>query len=142
MNASVWVAIVSAVAGLLTAAFTYAVTKQREREADWRKLKLEMYREFTTAMAGMAEGDATDEIKKRFNIASNSLHLIASKSAVDALEAFRFEISAGNQNRSAEAHDKLLSRLFWEIRRDLGEVPTENPADFRMRLYTSGVKLK
>jgi hypothetical protein len=142
MNASVWVAIVSAIAGLLTAAFTYAVTKQREREADWRKLKLEMYREFTTAMAGMAEGDATDEIKRRFNVASNSLHLIASKSAVDALEAFRVEISAGNQNRSVETHDKLLSRLFWEIRRDLGEVPTEDPADFRMRLYTSGVKHK
>jgi hypothetical protein len=130
MNASVWVAIVSAVAGLLTAAFTYAVTKRREREADWRKVKLEMYREFTIAMAGMAEADATDEIKTRFNIASNSLHLIASKQTVDALEAFRFEIRASNQNRNDETHDKLLSRLFWEIRRDLGEVPTEDPGRF------------
>ena len=118
MNASILVAVIGAIAGLLTAALTYAVTKQREREADWRKLKL-MYREFTTAMAGMAEGDATSEDKMRFNVASNSLHLIASKSAIDALDAFRREISASNQNRSQEAHDRLLSLLFWKIRRDL-----------------------
>jgi hypothetical protein len=76
MNPSIWVAVIAATAGLLTAAFTYAATRRRDREADWRKLKLEMYREFTTAMAGMAEGDAGDEEKMRFNIASNSLHLI------------------------------------------------------------------
>jgi hypothetical protein len=140
MNASIYVAIIGAIAGLLTAALTYAVTKRREREADWRKLKLEMYREFTTAMAGMAEGDATSEDKMRFNIASNSLHLIASKEAVDALDAFRQEISMSNQkNRSIETHDRLLSLLFWEIRRDLGDVPTENPEDFKVKLYTSGL---
>ena len=73
MNASIWVAVIGAAAGLLTAAFTYAITKRREREADWRKLKLEMYREFTTALAGMAEGDAKTADKVRFNVASNSL---------------------------------------------------------------------
>lgn len=142
MNASIWVALISAVAGLLIAAFTYAFTKRREREADWRKLKLEMYREFTNAMAGMAEGDAGNEDKKRFNVASNSLHLIASKGTIDALESFRLEISIRNQHRSMEAHDKLLSLLFWEIRRDLGELPTENPADFKVKLWTSGAQFK
>jgi hypothetical protein len=142
MSASIWVAVIGAFAGLLTAALTYAVTKQREREADWRKLKLEMYREFTTAMAGMAEGDATSEDKMRFNVASNSLHLIASNNAIDALDAFRREISASNQNRSQEAHDRLLSRLYWEIRRDLGDVPTEDPDSFKVKLYTSGAKPK
>jgi hypothetical protein len=140
MNASIWVAVIGGATGLLTAALTYAVTKRREREADWRKLKLEMYREFTTAMAGMAEGDAGDKEKMRFNVASNSLHLIASKRTVDALEAFRYEIRASNDNRSGEAHDRLLSRLFWEIRRDLGDVPTERPEDFEMKLYTSGAR--
>jgi hypothetical protein len=140
MNSSIWVAVIGGLAGLLTAALTYAVTKRREREADWRKLKLEMYREFTTSMAAMAEGDANDDDKMRFNVASNALHLIASKSAVDALDAFRREISASNQNRSGDAHDKLLSRLFWEIRRDLGDAPTEAPDDFRVKLYTSGAK--
>ncbi len=99
MNASIWVAIVTALAGLLTAAFTYAVTKRREREADSPTLKLEMYREFTSAMAGMAEGDATDETKK-------------------------------------------CPACFGEIRHDLGEVPTEDPSDFQMKLYTSGVECK
>jgi len=101
-----------------------------------------MYREFTNAMAGMAEGDANDEDKMRFNVTSNSLHLIASNEAVEALEAFRKEISASNKNKSIEAHDALLSLLFWEIRRDLGDVPTRNPTDFKVKLYTSGVKLR
>ena len=140
MNVSILIAIIGAIAGLMTAALTYAFTKRREREADWRKLKLEMYREFTTAMAGMAEGDATSKDKMRFNVASNSLHLIASKSAVDALDAFRQEISMSNQNRSTETHDRLLSLLFWEIRQDLGNVPTENPESFKVKLYTSGAK--
>ena len=140
MNVSIYVAIIGVVAGLPTAAYTYAGTKRREREADWRKLKLEMYREFTTAMAGMAEGDASDEDKMRFNVASNSLHLIASNRTIGALEAFRREISASNQNRSLEMHDRLLSRLFWEIRHDLGDIPTGKPEDFKVKLYTSGAK--
>lgn len=142
MNGPIWIALIGAAATILTVAFTYAFTKRREREADWRKLKLEMYREFATAMAGMAEGDADDEDKARFNVASNSLHLIASKDVVASLEAFRREISASNQTRSIEAHDKLLSRLFWEIRRDLGDLPTTDPEEFRVKLYTSGRKPK
>jgi hypothetical protein len=142
MHASIAVAVIGAIAGLMTAAMTYAITMRREREADWRKLKLEMYREFTTAMAGMAEGDAGYTEKMRFNVTSNSLHLIASKRAVDAPEAFRQEISASNRNRDGEVHDRLLSRLFWEIRRDLGDVPTERPEDFKVKLYTSGANRK
>jgi hypothetical protein len=138
MNPSIYVAVTGAIAALVTAALTYAFTKRREREADWRKLKLDMYREFAIAMAGMAEGDAGGEERTRFNLACNSLHLIASKHTVDALEAFRYEIRASNVNRSSDEHDRLLSRLFWEIRRDLGDVPTEHPEDFKVKLYTSG----
>ena len=90
-------------------------------------------------MAALTDRGVSDEAKRRFAVASNSLHLIAGKRAVDALDAFRYEISAGNRNKSDEAHDRLLSRLFWEIRRDLGEVPTEDAADFRIRFYESGV---
>lgn len=139
MNPSIAVALVGAAATLLAATFTYAFTKRREREAEWRKLKLEMYRAFTNAMAAMAEGDATDEIKMQFNIASNALHLIASKRVVDSLDAFRQEISSSNRPKfSIEKHDSLLSDLFWEIRRDLGDIPTRHPKDFKVRLYTSG----
>ncbi len=139
MNPSIYVAVIGAAAAIVTASLTYAFTKRREREADWRKLKLEMYREFAVAMAGMAEGDAADKEKTRFNLACNSLHLIASNDTVNALEAFRYEIRASNQSRSIEDHDRLLSRLFWEIRRDLGDVPTKSPQDFKMKLYTSGI---
>ena len=138
MNPTIWVAIIGGTAGLLTAALTYAVTKRREREADWRKLKLEMYRDFTTALAGMAELDATNAVKMQFSVASNALHLIASRRTVDALDAFRYQISVGNPNKNMEMHDRLLSCLFWEIRRDLGDTPTSKQEEFRVKLYNSG----
>jgi hypothetical protein len=140
MSGQVLAAVVAAISALLVASFTYWSSKRRDREADWRKLKLQKYEEFATSLAGMAEGDATNEIKTRFNVASNSLHLIASKRVVDALEDFRKEISAGNARKTTEKHDELLSRLFWEIRLDLGDPPTIDPSDFKMKLWTSGAK--
>lgn len=140
MNGQIWTAIIAAISALLVASFTYWSSKKSDREAEWRKLKLQKYEEFATSLGRMAEGDATDAIKTRFNVASNSLHLIASKRVVDALEDFRKEISAGNTNKTIAKHDELLSRLFWEIRLDLGDPPTSDPSDFRMKLWTSGTK--
>lgn len=54
MSASTVVAMITAVAGFIAAALTHSMTKLREREADWRKLKLEMHRECTTAIAEVA----------------------------------------------------------------------------------------
>lgn len=142
MDASIWIAIISATAGLITASVTYAITKRREREADWRKLKLEMYREFTLGVAGIAGRDATDENKKRFNTASNALHLIGSKEVVRALHAFRLQISERNTDRSIEAHDLLLSILFWEIRGDLGTQPTREPREFEVNCIHLALKVQ
>jgi hypothetical protein len=138
MSGQIWGAVIAAISALLIASFTYWSSKKKDIEADWRKLKLQKYEEFATALAGMAEGDATDAIKTRFNVAANSLHLIAPQRVVEALANFRKEISASNLNRTARKHDDLLSRLFWEIRCDLGDPPTEDPIHFRMELWTSG----
>ncbi|WP_213807609.1 hypothetical protein [Granulicella sp. dw_53] len=140
MSGQVWTAIIGAISALLVASFTYWSSKRRDREADWRKLKLQKYEEFATSLAGMAEGNVTKDTMTRFNIASNSLHLIASQRVVVALEDFRREISAGNTAKTLDKHDSLLSRLFWEIRLDLGDQPTSNPSDFRMKLWTPGTK--
>jgi hypothetical protein len=142
MSGQIWAALIATLSALLVASFTYWSSKRRDIEADWRKLKLQKYEEFATSLAGMAEGGATDETKTRFNVASNSLHLIASKRVVDALESFRKEISAGNVNKTPDKHDELLSRLFWEIRLDLGDPPTADPSDFRMKLWTSGARTR
>jgi hypothetical protein len=91
-------------------------------------------------MATIVGRSATSEDIQRFNVAANSLHLIASRRAIDALEALRYELSGDNPNpdKSRETHDRLLSCLFWEIRRDLGDLPTESAKDFRVKFYASG----
>lgn len=79
MSESLWAATITADSGLLIAAITYGLTKQREREADWRKPILEIYRDFTFGISNIAGPDATDENKVRFNLASSALHLIGSQ---------------------------------------------------------------
>jgi hypothetical protein len=44
--------------GLLVAGATYLFTKQREREADWRKEKLEHYKAFSSSLSGIIEGES------------------------------------------------------------------------------------
>jgi hypothetical protein len=46
MNASVLTAIISGATAIVVAALSYSLTKRREREAEWRKVKLEHYREY------------------------------------------------------------------------------------------------
>jgi hypothetical protein len=64
---------VAIVVAALTAGSTYLLTKKREREADWRKVKLELYREFVEAVAGITEGRMTPESETRYHDAFNRL---------------------------------------------------------------------
>ncbi|MFZ5580220.1 MAG: hypothetical protein ACOZAQ_07160 [Pseudomonadota bacterium] len=51
VDTPVFVAVISAAANLTVAAITFFLTKRKEREAEWRKEKLEHYREFQGAIA-------------------------------------------------------------------------------------------
>ncbi len=59
------VAIISAATAVVVAdvaaGLTYLFTKRREREADWRKLKLDYYNEYVSALSGIIEGRGTPE---------------------------------------------------------------------------------
>jgi hypothetical protein len=68
------------------------------------------------------------------------MYLIGSNDVLKAMQLFRDEIRISNLNKTAEAHDRLLSRVVWEIRKDLGDTPTHKPDDFEVRLWASGVK--
>jgi exoribonuclease R len=118
------------------------LTKQKEREAIWRAKKLAYYEEFFGAASGIVGNSAPPEAKVRFATAANNLHLIGSMGVINALHAFTDEIAESNFNRSDVRHDKLWSRLIWEIRGDLNDPPTKNPDEFRARLWASGVRNK
>ena len=85
--------------------------------------------------------DSTPEGNRRFASACNTLRLIGSKGVLEALHHFQDEIrvsNVSNTNRDNDRHDELLSRLEWEIRKDL-RIPNNPPLDqFAARLWCSG----
>lgn len=138
MDVPIVVALVGGCAATLAPALSYYLTKRNERAVTHHSLKLSHYQEFVDALACNAHGEATDEEKLRYTQATNTMHLIASNSVIQALH--RYSELVFGPARSIEIHDRLLSRLVWEIRKDLKDVPTSRPEDFEMRLWSAGVK--
>lgn len=137
MNTAVVVAFIGFVGSVVAAALTYWATKQREREAEWRKEKLAYYKAFVESLSGIVEGDDSAEGHRLFAKATNSLLLFAPQSVLEALNAFRNEIRVTNPSRSLEQHDKLLAALLVAIRRDIGIFRADD-ATFKPILWSSG----
>jgi hypothetical protein len=134
-----WATIISAFAAIIASAGAIYLTKQKEREAEWRAKKLVYYEEFFAAVSGIVGETSPPPTKIRFATAVNNLHLIGSASMIRALHAFCDEIAFSKQNCSKERHDELWSRLVWEIRDDLDSPPSKDPSAFAARLWASGV---
>jgi hypothetical protein len=119
MEGSVLVAVITSGAALAVAAMTYAFNKQRDREAEWRKVKLEHYREYMAALSAVVGRRSTDAAQTRYSDAVNTMALVAPPDVLLALYAFQEEIRMSNANHSQVNHDKRLSDLLREIRRDV-----------------------
>lgn len=142
MDTTLTVAIISAAAAIVVPGLSFYLTKSKERQAEWQRYKFEFYKDLIQSLSGIVGTDSTLEGNRRFAAACNSLHLIASKGVLDALHDFQDEIRVSNPSRDDDRHDALLSRLEWEIRRDLG-IPHNPPFDlFEARLWCSGSKAK
>jgi hypothetical protein len=142
MDTSVVVSIVAAASAVVVTALSYYFTKMKEREADRRKYKYEQYKEFLTSVSGTVGSDSTPEGNRSFAKACNTLHLIGTKGVIAALHAFQDEIRVSNPNHSVVMHDALLSKLVWEIRKDV-EIPgTPDASEFSVHLWCSGTDPK
>lgn len=108
MDTPVIVAVISAAAAILVSALSFYLTKSKERQTDWQRYKLEMYKEFVQSLSSIVGTDSTPEGNRRFAAACNTLHLIGSPGVLAALHRFQDEIRVSNMNRDAERHDQLL----------------------------------
>jgi len=142
MDTSVVVAVISAATGVIVAAVSFYLTKKKEREADWRKYKYVQYKEFLVSVSGTVGTDSTPEGNRSFAKACNTLHLIGTKGVIAALHAYQDEIRVSNPSHSVVTHDVLLSRLIWEIRKDVGIPGTPEASEFSVHLWCSGTNLK
>jgi hypothetical protein len=109
----------SLITGIFVAIVTFLLTRRREREAEWRKLKLDRYQEFFLALSGIASSGATLESRRRLADAENCLSLVAPIDVLRALKAFHYEVSPKNLDFSLDSQNVRLSDLFRTMRADV-----------------------
>jgi len=127
-DAQVITVTMSAVAALLTAIVTTIVTnilsKKREHEADWRKLKFNVYQEYVSALSGVVnrKDGPSAEARERYANAFNTICLVAPPDVLTALKDFRSAIRVEGK-ASGPVDDRRgaveLSALFRAIRADV-----------------------
>lgn len=131
-------AIVTASGAVAVAGASYWLTKKRERESELRKEKLDHYKDFISCLSGIISGEFTPDDQRKFALASNKLNLVAPQAVIRALQKFQQEIKTSNEAKSRGAHDRLLSELLYEMRKDLGVKPEDDRNSFTVGLWASG----
>ncbi len=112
-------AVIAAGTAIVIVALTNYFTKVREHEADWRKMKLERYREYILALSGNVVERATPETHARYSDAVNGLRLVAPPDVLLALEDYLAHTSYRSPDKTIETHDQFLSILIRTMRQDL-----------------------
>ena len=138
MTSEIIAPLVAALGAISLATTTYWFTKKREREAELRKEKLEHYKDFVATLSGVISGESTDEGRRAFAKSCNKFNLIAPQVVIEALQAFQQEIKSSNATPGRSTHDKLMSKLFYEMRKDLGITPKDIDQRFTLGLWASG----
>ncbi len=140
MSVQIVSALIAAFTAIIVAGSSYWFTKQREREAAWRKEKLDHYKAFTVSLSGVITGEGTPQGRLAFSKASNDLNLIAPQAVIVALQAFQHETRTSNTVVDREKQERLMSKLFYEMRKDLGISDDDDQETFRVGLWASGNK--
>lgn len=139
MSSDVVTALIASSGAIVVAATSYWFTKKHERESELRKEKLEHYKELASCLSGIVRGESTPDSQRAYSLIRNKLNLIAPYSVIKALRDYGEATSARNPNpATGDFHDKLLSKLFYEIRKDLGMRPKDDPQEFLIGLWASG----
>jgi hypothetical protein len=118
MDGTIFTALVSGAVALGVVALTNFYGKKRDHEADWRKMKLEQYKEYVAALSGTVHHPYDSVVQRRYSDAVNSMGLVAPPKVLTALYGLLDETSFSNRNRTAQKYDSLLSSLMRAMRED------------------------
>lgn len=134
MSSEIFVSMITVSGSILLATISYYLTKRQQREAAWRELKINHYKELLLSISDLAVDNSDVDAHQRFAQAMNTLALIAPQSVVTAMLAFHDGVKISNSNRSEEQHNELLAKLLLSIRKDIKLRPKDNPTDFHYHL--------
>jgi Zn-dependent protease with chaperone function len=135
MNGPIIVAAITAIAGVFATALAFYLTRQKEREADWRSQKLAHYKAFMVALNAIVGPPASTEEKIAFANAANNLFLVGSPAVLIALRRYLDETAESNTDKAFDRHDEYLTELIFAIRDDIGLKPNRPNEPFEFRLW-------
>lgn len=110
---------VSACAAIIAVFITSYLTRRREREAEWRKLKIAQYQDLIRAISLNLEGRCTSASTALYSDAYNSTLVFAPIQVVNALQRYQDEITCTNQTPNVETQYQLCHELICAIRKDI-----------------------
>jgi hypothetical protein len=134
VDTPVVVAIIVAGTGLFASALTFFLTKSKEREGEWRRVRIEQYKELISAMSEAAGSNPSDAAKRRLALASNHIGLFASPAVLRHLTSLLDAVKSGQLER----HDEMLTALMHAIRVDLGVPGSHLQGDIKFKLWAPG----
>lgn len=130
MDTAVIVAIIGAAASLFTSALIFFLTKKKEREADWRRLKLARYDALLASINDLADNPRNGV---SFAKAANDVNLVASAEVLTALQSFIDYLAAPHYSTTVQ--NQYFTALIYAIRKDLCITPVRGPDDLILKLY-------
>ena len=133
MNVALLAAAISGLVSLGVAILAHKFNRERDRESDWRKLKLESYKEYVLALSGVVHQGRDQAAQRRYADAVNSFVLIAPPKVLEALYAFQDEITFRNEDRSQARYEELFSDLCRAMRIDCHPQDPKDLAEFTFR---------
>jgi hypothetical protein len=128
METPIIVAIIAAAAS----AVTFLLTRMKEREAEWRKLRVEQYKELVTSMSEVA-GGPTEANRARLALAANHVGLFASPAVLRELTTLLDAVARGETDN----HDQILTALMHAIRDDLQVPGSESREGISFKLWAA-----
>ncbi len=133
--ATVIAAIFSGMAAIIVALLANIFTVRRERESDWRRLKLTCYQEFIGVLSEVIGPQSNQQTHARYANAINNLTLVAPDAVLAAFYLVQDEIDIGKRNsaRNIPREFQLLLDLVGEIRKDV--TPGRRKSSLSLRLF-------
>jgi hypothetical protein len=127
MDGTVYTALVSGAVALGVVVLSNYYGRKRDHEADWRKMKLEYYREYLLALSRVVGRDSDATAQRRYADAANGLILVAPSNLLIALHAFQNEVRETNKSHDPLKAESLLNVLMRNMRKDCHpQTPKDN----------------
>ncbi len=116
--------------GIIAIVLTQRGSKKRDHEADWRKMKLEYYKEFFAAFSRVARTGSDSTEQQRYADAESNLLLVASPNVMKSLKAFQDARDSEDFKRESNKMERVLCSLMRTMREDCHPEPPNDDPDF------------